>query len=72
MDNKHKKQAQREEEKKQFIVLIIFLIVLFCGLLFMNKRFHPRFEHKPPEFEEDVKTYDGSLHRNISNPFGSE
>ncbi|MBU1045357.1 MAG: hypothetical protein KJ915_13290 [Candidatus Omnitrophica bacterium] len=72
MDNKHKKLAQREEEKRQFIVLIMFLIILFCGLLFMNKRFRPKINHKPSEFEEDVKTYDGSLQRNISNPFGVE
>ncbi len=72
MDNKQKKQAQREKERNLIINFIIFLVVLFCVLLFMNKRFKAKIEHKPSEFEEDVKTYDGSLHRNISNPFGTE
>jgi hypothetical protein len=72
MDNKQKKQAQREKERKQLIVFILVLVILFCFLLFVNKRVHHKIEHKTSEFEEDVKTYDGSLHRNISNPFGTE
>ncbi|MFH1062670.1 MAG: hypothetical protein V1747_07290 [Candidatus Omnitrophota bacterium] len=72
MDNKQLKQAQREKDKKQLIGLIIFLIILFGCLMFMNKRFRRKIEHRPSEFEEDVKTYDGSLHRNISNPFGAD
>lgn len=72
MDNKQIKRAKREKDKKQFIGLIIFLIILFGCLIFMNKRFRQKIEHRPSEFEEDVKTYEGSLHRNISNPFGVE
>jgi len=72
MDNKQKKQAQREKEKNLIINFVIFLFILFCILLFMNKKFQPKIEHRPSEFEEDVKTYDGSLHRNILNPFGTE
>ena len=72
MDNKQLKQAQREKGKKQLIGFIVLLIILFCYLVFMNKRFRRKIEHKPAEFEEDIKTYDGSLHRNISNPLGFE
>lgn len=72
MDNRQKKQAQREKERRLIIGFIVFLIAVFCVLLFMNKRFQQKIEHKPSEFEEDVKTYEGSLHRNISNPYGAE
>ncbi len=72
MDNKQKRQAQREKEKKQFIAVIVFLVIVFGLLVFMNGRFKRKIVHRPSEFEEDIETYDGSLNRNISNPFGSE
>jgi hypothetical protein len=72
MNNKRIKQAQRDREKNSIIFFIVALLVILLALMIMNKREPPEVEHKTPEYEQDVKTYDGSLNRNISNPFGSE
>ena len=51
---------------------IAALLVILLLLMILNNREPPEAEYSPSEFEQDIKTYDGSLNRNISNPFGSE
>ena len=72
MDNKQKKHDQRLRERNRIILFIISLIAVLAVLIFMNKRFYPKIEHEESSYEEDVKTYEGSLNRNITNPFGSD
>ncbi|MDD5746315.1 MAG: hypothetical protein PHO30_03525 [Candidatus Omnitrophica bacterium] len=70
MDNKRKKQLQWLRWQQWLISFIVFLLIVFVFLIIIDKKFSKRIERRP--FEGEVKTYDGSLQRNLSNPLGSE
>ncbi len=70
MDNKRKKQLQWLRWQQCLISFIVFLLIVFVFLIIIDKKFSKRIERRP--FEGEVKTYDGSLQRNLSNPLGSE
>ncbi len=70
MNSKIKKQEHRRKEKKEMLIFIIILIVIILGAIVLDKKFKRKIRRR--EFEGEVQTYDGSLHRNISNPLGLE
>ena len=70
MDNKAKKAKERRREKTEIIFFIVVLLIIFATLIFLDRKFKRRIGYRP--FEGEVKTYDGTLHRNLSNPLGSE
>ncbi|MCG2710815.1 MAG: hypothetical protein L6416_00540 [Candidatus Omnitrophica bacterium] len=70
MDSKIKKQEYRRKEKKEMVIFIIILIIIFLGAIFLDKKFKRKIPRR--KFEGEVKTYDGSLQRNLTNPLGLE
>jgi len=70
MNNRIKKAKERKKERREIIFFIVFLIVIFAVLVFLDKKFKRRIGYRP--FEGEIKTYDGTLHRNLTNPLGSE
>ena len=70
MDNKARKAKERKREKIELIFFIVFLIIIFTALIFLDRKFKRRIGYRP--FEGEIKTYDGTLHRNLTNPLGSE
>ena len=70
MDIKNRKQQERKKEKKEMILFVIVLVIIFFAVIFLDRKFKRKIVLR--EFEGEVQTYDGSLHRNISNPLGLE
>ncbi|MBI4845808.1 MAG: hypothetical protein HY810_04965 [Candidatus Omnitrophica bacterium] len=70
MDNKSRKQEERKKGQWEMMAFIIALVIGFVLLVFLDKKFAKKIEYRP--FEGEVKTYDGSLNRNLSNPLGLE
>ncbi len=68
MDSKTKKQEYRRKEKQEMMIFLIVLFIIILGAIFLDKKFKQKIHMR--EFEGEVHTYDGSLHRNITNPLG--
>ncbi|MBU4305279.1 MAG: hypothetical protein KJ893_06645 [Candidatus Omnitrophica bacterium] len=74
MDNITKKREERKRERWDLILFIILLIAIFIAWVIIDKKFPEQIRSRKynDKYESDVKTYDGSLHRNLANPLGSE
>ncbi len=70
MDNKQNRQLYWRRWQRWLITVIVGLLVVLAAFIIIDKKFPKRIERRP--FEGEVKTYDGSLQRNLSNPLGSE
>jgi len=70
MSDGAKGQEKREREQKGLILFIVFLLCILVLLVLRDKIARKTVKFRP--FEGEIETYNGSLHRNLSNPMGSE
>jgi len=70
MDNKSRRQKEHRKGQWELIIFIVALVLIFAFMIIKDKRFPKKLERK--RYEGVVPTYDGSLHRNLSNPLGFE